>query len=232
MKTPNRKKTDKVAGKAAADKATNVPEAPLPRLAVLISGNGSNLQALIDAIHNRYLKADICVVVSNKKDAFGLERATKAGIPTRYHPFKPYKEADKSRADYDADLAKLVKEFKPEYVVLAGWMHILSNAFLQHFSYRVINLHPALPGTFPGTHAIERAFEAFQRKEIKKTGIMVHLVPDEAVDAGPVLESEAVPIYSSDTLELLATRMHNVEHRLLITALKRLIETDEELEES
>lgn len=213
------------------EKAVTDTVVALPRIAVLISGNGSNLQALIDAIRNRYLKAEICVVVSNKKDALGLQRAEQAGIPTRYHPFKPYKEAEKSRADYDADLAKIVKEYKPDYVILAGWMHILSNAFLQHFPYRVINLHPALPGTFPGTHAIERALEAFQRKEIKKTGVMVHLVPDEAVDAGPVIESEVVPIYSSDTLELLTTRMHNVEHRLLITALKRLIETDEELVE-
>lgn len=197
------------------------------RLAVLISGNGSNLQALIDAIRLRMLNAQIVVVVSNKKDAFGLQRAEKAGIPTRYHPLKPYKDAEKSRAEYDADLAKLLKEFKPTYVVLAGWMHILSSEFLKFFPYRVVNLHPALPGTFPGINAVERAFEAFQRKEIKKTGVMVHLVPDEAVDAGPVLESEAVPIYSTDTLDTLIQRVHTTEHRLLITALRRLIDGDE-----
>ncbi len=197
------------------------------RLAVLISGNGSNLQAIIDAIRMRMLNAQIVVVVSNKKDALGLQRAEKVGIPTRYHPLKPYKDADKSRAEYDADLAKLLKEFKPQYVVLAGWMHILSSEFLKFFPYRVINIHPALPGTFPGINAVERALEAFQRKEIKKTGVMIHLVPDEAIDAGPVVESEAVPIYSTDTLDTLTQRVHNTEHRLLITALKRLIDGDE-----
>ncbi len=197
------------------------------RLAVLISGNGSNLQAIIDAIRMRMLNAQIVVVVSNKKDALGLQRAEKVAIPTRYHPLKSYKDAEKSRAEYDADLAKLLKEFKPQYVVLAGWMHILSSEFLKFFPYRVINIHPALPGTFPGINAVERALEAFQRKEIKKTGVMIHLVPDEAIDAGPVLESEAVPIYSTDTLDTLTQRVHNTEHRLLITALKRLIDGDE-----
>lgn len=196
------------------------------RLAVLISGNGSNLQAILDAIRMRVLDAQVAVVVSNRKDAYGLERAAKAGVPTRYHPLKPYRDAGKSREEYDADLAALVKEYAPDWVVLAGWMHILSNAFLQRFSYRVVNLHPALPGQFPGAHAIQDAFEAFQRGEIKQTGVMVHLVPDEQVDRGPVIASADVPIYKSDTLEMLANRMHQTEHRVLVNALQRLIEGD------
>lgn len=197
------------------------------RLAVLISGNGSNLQALIDAIRMKVLDAQIVLVVSNRKQAFGLQRAEKAGIATRYHPLKPYTDAARSRREYDADLARLVQEARPDLVVLAGWMHVLSTDFLSHFSYRVVNLHPALPAQFPGAHAIDDAFAAFQRAEIKHTGVMVHLVPDEQVDAGPVIDTEEVPIYRSDTVEMLANRMHQVEHRLLVSALRRLIEGDE-----
>ena len=197
------------------------------RLVVLISGNGSNLQALLDAMRMRVLDAQVVLVVSNRKDAFGLERAAKAGIPTRYHPLKPYRDAGRSRADYDAELAQIVRAAKPDYVVLAGWMHILSDAFLRHFPYRVINLHPALPGQFPGAHAIDDAFAAFGRGEIKQTGVMVHLVPDEQVDRGQVILSQEVPIYASDTLEMLSNRVHQAEHKLLVQALIRLIEGDE-----
>lgn len=196
------------------------------KFAVLISGNGSNLQAIIDAIRMRVLDAQIVLVVSNRKEAFGLQRAQKAGIPTRYFPLKPYRDAGKTRADYDADLAKLLQEAQPDWIVLAGWMHIFSDALLRHFPYRVVNLHPALPGQFPGAHAIEEAFAAFQRGEIQKSGVMVHLVPDEAVDSGPVIATEDVPIYPSDTLERFTNRIHQTEHALLVNALRRLIEGD------
>ncbi len=201
------------------------------RLAVLISGNGSNLQALIDAIRMRALAAEIVVVVSNRQAAFGLERAAKANLPTAYLPLKPYVDAGRSRAEYDADLAALLRPYQPDWVVLAGWMHILSASFLRHFPYRVVNLHPALPGQFPGAHAIEDALAAYQAGKIKQTGCMVHLVPDEAVDAGPVIGTADVLIYPNDTLETLANRMHHAEHGLLVQALKRLIEGDEEIEE-
>jgi formyltetrahydrofolate-dependent phosphoribosylglycinamide formyltransferase len=197
------------------------------RLVVLISGNGSNLQALIDAIRYKALDAEIVGVVSNRKDAFGLQRAEKARIPTRYHPLKRYTEAGRGREDYDRDLATMVLAFRPDFVVLAGWMHILSSAFLEQFPYRVVNLHPALPGQFPGAHAIEDALAAFKAGEIRKTGVMVHLVPDEAVDAGPVLESEEVIIYATDTPDSLRKRMQTVEHGVLVRALRRLIEGDE-----
>lgn len=201
------------------------------RLAVLISGNGSNLQAIIDAIRQRQLDAQIVVVISNRKEAYGLQRATKAGIPTLYHGLKAYREAGKDRATYDADLARLLQPYHPDWVVLAGWMHLLSNAFLQHFPYRVLNLHPALPGQFPGTDAIGRAFRAYQQGAIKKTGIMVHLVPDEGVDNGPILETKEVPFYPTDTLENVEQRMHQAEHTILVGALHRLIEGDETVKE-
>ncbi|MCB9149532.1 MAG: phosphoribosylglycinamide formyltransferase [Caldilineaceae bacterium] len=197
------------------------------RLAVFVSGNGSNLQAILDAIRARLLEAEVVLVVSNRKAAFGLERAQKAGIPTLYFPLKPYRDADRSRAEYDADLAQKVRAYKPDYIVLAGWMHIFSNNFVKHFPYRIVNLHPALPGQFPGKDSIAEAFAAYQRGEIKKTGIMMHLAPDERVDAGPVLATVEVPIYASDTLEMLQNRMHQAEHRLLIQTLDRLIRGDE-----
>ena len=102
-------------------------------------------------------------------------------------------------------------------------MHIFSNAFLEHFSGRVVNLHPALPGQFPGAHAIEDALAAFRRGEIDETGIMVHLVPDERVDEGPVLATRTIPIHADDTLESLATRIHAAEHALLVETLQSLI---------
>jgi len=191
------------------------------KIAVLISGFGSNLQAIIDAIAVGELPdVEIAVVVSNRQDAYGLERAQRAGIPTEYIPMRPYREQGRSRSEYDADLAALLQQYGVEWVVLAGWMHVLSSAFLDAFPNRVINLHPALPGTFPGVNAIERAYEAFRRGEITHTGVMVHLVPDEAVDAGPVLLQENVPIYSDDSLETLETRIHATEHRLLVEAIR------------
>ena len=150
---------------------------------------------------------------------YGLQRAKNAGIPTIYHPLKPYKSAEQSRRDYDADLAALLKPYQADWIVLAGWMHILSQAFLEHFPNRVVNLHPALPGQFPGTHAIERAFSAYQAGKIKETGIMLHLVPDERVDEGPVLATATVPIFPNDSLQSLKARIHTTEHQLLVETL-------------
>ena len=193
------------------------------KLAVLISGNGSNLQAIIDAVAAGRLDAQIAVVVSNRKAAYGLERARMARIPDRYFPLKPYRDAQRSRAEYDADLAALVSEYAPDWVVLAGWMHIFSDRFLGRFPNRVVNLHPALPGQFPGAHAIDDALAAFGRGEIDHTGVMVHLVPDARIDEGPVLAEQVVPIHAGDTHETLADRIHAVEHRLLVETLQGLI---------
>jgi formyltetrahydrofolate-dependent phosphoribosylglycinamide formyltransferase len=188
------------------------------RLVVLISGNGSNLQAILDACASGELHASVLTVISNKPEAYGLTRARASGVEAVHFP----KLENESRRDYDTRLANHITTKLPDYVVLAGWMRILSSAFLSCFPNRVINLHPALPGTFPGTHAIERAFEAHQRGEIDHTGVMVHLVPDEGVDNGPVLATEIVPIQPDDTLESLERRIHEVEHHLLVAVLKKL----------
>jgi formyltetrahydrofolate-dependent phosphoribosylglycinamide formyltransferase len=194
----------------------------MTRIAVLISGSGTNLQAIIDAVAAGHLPGvEIAVVVSNRKAAYGLQRAQQAGIPTEYAPLGAYRRAGSTRQEYDAALARLLhEEYGVAWVVQAGWMHLFSMAFLQHYPNRVVNLHPALPGTYPGMHAIERAWSAYQRGEIEHTGVIVHLVPDEGVDDGPVLAQEIVPIHADDTLETLEARVHQTEHRLLVETLR------------
>ena len=198
------------------------------RTAVLISGFGSNLQAILDAVEDGRLPGvNVALVVSNRSKAHGLQRAIARGVPVVYFPLAPYRHGGSPREAYDADLASLVRAFDVEWVVLAGWMHVLGARFLSSFPGHVVNLHPALPGTFPGTHAIERAYQAYHRGEIKWTGVMVHLVPDEAVDAGPVVALEEVPIRPGDSLEDLEARIHRVEHRLLVQALRGLLTSQE-----
>lgn len=190
------------------------------RLVVLISGNGSNLQAILDACASGELPATVVSVISNKSDAYGLIRARTAGVEAIYFP----KQENESRHEYDARLAICVSTQLPDYVVLAGWMRILSSFFLSAFPNRVINLHPALPGMFPGLHAIERAYEAYQRGDINRTGVMVHLVPDEGVDNGPLLGQQEIPFQPGESLERFQTRVHEVEHKLLVNTLKSILE--------
>jgi formyltetrahydrofolate-dependent phosphoribosylglycinamide formyltransferase len=145
---------------------------------------------------------------------------------------RPYRKAGRSREEYDADLARKMSAYPVDLVVQAGWMHILSNAFLRHYPGRVLNIHPALPGMFPGMHAIERAYEAFRKGEITQTGVMVHAVPDEGVDVGPVILQEVVPIYPHDTLEDLEARVHAVEHRIYVQAIAKVLGLVEEQSEN
>jgi phosphoribosylglycinamide formyltransferase 1 len=195
---------------------------PLFRLVVLISGNGSNLQAILDACASGELNAQVVSVISNKVHAYGLVRARNIGIKAIYIP----KQENEPREEYDARLAACVSACQPDYVILAGWMRILSMAFLSFFPKRVINLHPALPGMFPGTHAIERAHAAYQRGEIDRTGVMVHLVPDEGVDNGPVLSQQEIHFKPEESIERFEERVHQVEHKLLVDTLKTILEAN------
>ncbi len=188
------------------------------RLVVLVSGNGSNLQAIIDACKNGNLPAKIMAVISNKKLAYALTRARENQIQDIYLPY----DKNLSRQGYDTGLAETVKSFKPDFIILAGWMRILSNGFLSKFSNKVINLHPALPGKYPGTNAIQRAFNDYQAGLITQTGVMVHYVPDEGVDNGPLIAKTIVKIKADDTLESLEERIHDTEHKLLIDAIIKL----------
>ncbi len=197
------------------------PEDNLPRVVVLISGNGSNLQALLDATRNQTIPARIVLVVSNRRGAYGLTRARQAGVPTLYIPFRRNADTDEhtARTRYDAQLAQHIASYDPDLIVLAGWLHIFSSAFLDYFPQRIINLHPALPGMFPGKNALAEAFVAHQRGDIHESGCMVHYVVPE-VDAGPVIMQKSVPFAADDTLESYAERMHAAEHCLLIQAVR------------
>tara|TARA_B100001123_G_C15304856_1_gene1022282 strand:+ start:125 stop:2089 length:1965 start_codon:yes stop_codon:yes gene_type:complete len=188
-------------------------------LIVFISGNGSNLQAIIDSIHNKIVQnIQISLVVCNNKNAYGLKRATEAGIPTYVDEFDKENE---TRATYDDRLLQVVNDYSPTMIVLAGWMHIFTKTFLNN-PYRMINLHPALPGTFPGKNAIEDAFEAFQKGNICETGVMVHEVVEE-IDAGKVIDSIKVPIYKTDTLDTLRTRIQYYEKSLLLQCITNVL---------
>jgi phosphoribosylglycinamide formyltransferase-1 len=189
------------------------------RLVVLISGNGSNLQAILDACKSGELPASVVCVISNKTDAYGLIRAKNAGIEATHFA----KLENETRQEYDKRLADFVTTRQPDYIVLAGWMRILTSSFINHFPNKIINLHPALPNSFPGTHAIERAYQAYQKGEIEHTGVMVHLVPDEGVDDGPVLAKQEINFIQNESLEDFETRVQKVEHKLLVQTLKNLL---------
>jgi formyltetrahydrofolate-dependent phosphoribosylglycinamide formyltransferase len=189
------------------------------RLVILISGNGSNLQAILDACENGSLPASIAAVISNVDTAYGLVRAQNAGVQAIYFP----KFASEPRQNYDSRLADVVTDLNPDFVILAGWMRLLTLAFLGKFPGRVINLHPALPGMFPGTHAIERAYKAYLQGDIDRSGVMVHVVPDEGVDDGPVLAIQEVLFQPGQSLAQFEARMHATEHRLLVNTLARVI---------
>lgn len=199
------------------------------RIAVLVSGNGTNLQALMDAIRDGGLRAEITLVVSSEPEAPALERARKAGIPTASLPYAsdPGLSRQDSRRRYDAILADHVASGEPDWVFLLGWMRILSEAFIGRFRGRILNLHPALPGTFPGTRAIERAWEAFGRGEIRESGVMLHFVPDEGVDCGPLFSKKIVPMRSGESLDRFGARIHEAEHALVAEAARALFGPEE-----
>ncbi|GAB7345243.1 hypothetical protein MBLNU457_3614t1 [Dothideomycetes sp. NU457] len=212
----------------------NATQDPQTKLTVLISGNGSNLQALIDACNTSLPATTIVRVISSRKDAFGLKRAEKAGIATAYHNLVSYKKKHpateegiaSARSEYDRDLASLVLADNPDMVVCAGWMHILAPTFLdplEKAGVPVINLHPALPGQFNGAHAIDRAYAAFQEGKIEHTGIMIHYVISE-VDMGQPILTRNVEIKKSDTLDQLEERIHSNEWELIVQGTRQAAE--------
>jgi len=173
------------------------------RFAVLASGSGTNLQALLDAYPE-----NVAVVAGDKKGAFAFERARLAGVPVEYVDPAGFL----AREDYDRELAERVAAHGVGLVVGAGYMRVLSPVFLERFP-AVLNVHPSLLPRFRGLRAVERALEA----GVEKTGVSVHFMVEE-VDAGPVVAQEAVPVQAGDTRETLLERLHPVEHRLLVEA--------------
>jgi len=184
-------------------------------IAVLCSGSGTNLQAIIDKISSGYIPARIALVVSDKADAFALERAKKAGIDTLVVDKKNFK----SRDDLDKKISGELKAKKVGLVVLAGFMRLLGPDFICEYRNRIINVHPALLPSFKGTHGIKDALE----HGVKVTGITVHFV-DEKLDNGPVIAQAAVEIKDGDTEESLLERIHKEEHRLYPEVVKLFVQ--------
>jgi phosphoribosylglycinamide formyltransferase-1 len=149
---------------------------------------------------------------------FALQRADVAGVPAVHIGMR----SGEARADYDARLTELVAGFDPDFIVLAGWLRILTMSFLGWFPGRVVNLHPAKPGELPGLRAIERAWDEAVAGSRTESGVMVHFVPDEGIDDGPLLATEAVPIDATRSIEEFETAVHAIEHRLLVGVMANL----------
>ena len=187
----------------------------MKKVGVLVSGRGSNLQALIDAARRGELGGEVAVVVSNVESALGLEHARKAGIPAVFRDHR-----GKKREAFDAEVVEILRAHHVDLVCLAGFMRLLSPVFVRAFPGRVVNIHPALLPAFPGLEAQRQAWE----HGAKVSGATVHLV-DEGLDSGPIVAQEAVPVLSSDTAETLAARILETEHRLYPRAVRLLLES-------
>lgn len=178
----------------------------MKKIAVLASGNGSNLQAILDAIDSGEIHGGaVTLVVSDKKNAYALERARIKGIQTKHQSAQRYL----SREEYDRDLVTYLEEQEIDLVVLAGFMRILSPYFVLAFNHRILNIHPSLLPAFPGGHGVKDALDY----GVKVSGCTVHFV-DEGMDTGPIILQEAVPVQEEDTAESLHLRIHALEYKL------------------
>ena len=184
------------------------------RLAVLCSGQGTNLQAILEAIRHGALQATVAVVLSDRPQAKALARARRAGVPTVVLDPAPFA----TRAAYDAALARAIRRAGADWVILAGFMRILSPGFVRRFRHRILNVHPALLPAFRGAHAVRDALAS----GTQVTGVTVHLV-DEQVDHGPILAQQSVAIRPGDTETTLLTRVHRVEHQLYPAVIQQVI---------
>ena len=203
--------------KLGSDPGRSVGSDPNRRLAVLISGRGSNLQAIIDAIAARRLNAQIALVLSNLPDAAGLEKAKNAGIETLVVDHRD-KARFPSRALYDAELVRQLQSRGVRLVCLAGFMRLLTKTFLDAFPNAIVNIHPSLLPAFPGTNAQYQAIE----HGVKWTGATVHLVNEE-LDGGPIILQETVPVKDGDDIDTLAARILEREHHLYPLAIQVLL---------
>ena len=181
--------------------------------AVFASGNGSNLQAIIHALGKGEIKAHLSLVFSNNPKAFALERANRAGIKTLVLNPNDYM----NRQSFDREIMVHLKEEKIDFIVLAGYMLLLSPFFIKKYPHKILNVHPSLLPAFKGTHAIKDAFFY----GAKTTGVTIHFV-DDKMDHGPIILQEALRIKETDTLEILEQKIHSVEHRLYPKAIDLL----------
>jgi len=195
--------------------AGSTRQSRIVRLGVLVSGNGTNLQAIIGSILRGELSAKVACVISNKADAFALERAGKHGIPAIHLDHRQYG----SRADYDAALVETLQQHDVELVILAGFMRLLSPVIIDAFPHRIMNIHPALLPSFPGLDAQQQALDY----GVKVSGCTVHFV-DAGCDTGPIILQTVVPVLEGDTSETLSQRIHVEEHRSYPAAIQLFAE--------
>ena len=181
------------------------------RIVVLISGSGSNLQSIIDACASGTIGGEVVAVISNRADAYGLQRARRAGIPTEVLEHGAYPD----RESFDQALAEQIDRYNPELVVLAGFMRILTPDFVRHYAGRMLNIHPSLLPHFQGLHTHRRALEA--RHELH--GASVHFVTEE-LDGGPLILQAEVPVLQDDNESRLAERVLEQEHRIYPTVIQ------------
>ncbi len=187
----------------------------MTNIAVLVSGRGSNLQAIIDSIENGYLKAQITVVISDVENAYALERARKHGIKAVF--VNPKKFASKEL--YEKEVLGILKTYGAELILLAGYMKIVGETLLMAYRSRILNIHPALLPAFPGLHAQKQAFD----HGVKVAGCSVHFV-DESLDGGPIILQRCVEVKEDDTAETLADRILEQEHKIYPEAVKLFVE--------
>lgn len=186
-----------------------------PVIVVLISGSGSNLQALIDAVEKEEIPGNIKAVISNKADVFGLERAQKAGISTHVVDHKKYD----NRELFDGELIRQIEEYKPDLIVLAGFMRILTDSFVRRYEGKMLNIHPSLLPKYPGLNTHQRAIDAGDTEH----GVTVHFVTAE-LDSGPNIIQAKVPTLKQDTAETLAKRIQQQEHIIYPIAVKWFVD--------
>ncbi|OGB88576.1 phosphoribosylglycinamide formyltransferase [candidate division WOR-1 bacterium RIFCSPLOWO2_02_FULL_46_20] len=184
-------------------------------IGVLISGRGSNLQAIIDSVEKGEVLAKVALVISNKPEAYGLERAKKHRIPTAV--FEPDNFTNKN--DYESEIVKALKENKVDLVCLAGYMRIVGHVLLDAYKGKTINIHPALLPAFPGPHGSKQALDY----GAKISGVTVHFV-DEGCDTGPIILQQAVPVLEGDTEEALSARILEEEHKIYPQAIRLFAE--------
>ncbi|HBY57528.1 MAG TPA: phosphoribosylglycinamide formyltransferase [Candidatus Atribacteria bacterium] len=180
-------------------------------IGVLVSGRGTNLQAIIEAIKEGKIEGKISIVISDNRDAFALKRAEQNNIETRYINFKSFE----NREDYDKKIVEYLKEKDVDLVVLAGYMRILSPYFIKMYKNKIMNIHPALLPSFPGLHAQRQAIEY----GVKISGCTVHFV-DEGVDSGPIILQKEVEVKDDDTEESLAEKILKEEHQIYPQAIQ------------
>lgn len=183
----------------------------MKKIAVFVSGGGSNLQSIIDSVESGSLSLEIAVVISNKDDAYGLTRARNHGIPTRIVRHGDFD----GREAFESRLISILDGYKVDLVALAGFMRVLTPTFVRHYRHRIINIHPAILPSFPGTHGQQQAFDY----GVRFSGCTTHFI-DEGTDTGPIILQAVVPVLPDDTVDSMAARILREEHRIYPESLR------------